>query len=124
MPMITVYTLGNCDTCRRATKWLRDNAVAFTEKAIRETPPPLSELRHALAATGGERRKLLNTSGRDYRELRIAEKVPALSDAEFLRLLAGNGNLIKRPFLSGSGLALTGFNEAAWQAALFSTRAL
>lgn len=115
--MITVYTLGNCDTCRRATKWLRDNDVDFVERAIRETPPPVSELRQALAAAGSERRKLLNTSGRDYRELQVAEKLPSLSDAEFLRLLAGNGNLIKRPFAVGPGVALTGFNEAAWQAA-------
>jgi arsenate reductase len=35
-----------------------------------------------------------------------------------LALLAGNGNLVKRPFLLGDGVALTGFDEAAWAAAL------
>ena len=41
----TIYTLANCSTCRDATKWLRARAVAFEEKAIRETPPTLAELR-------------------------------------------------------------------------------
>jgi len=29
-------------------------------------------------------------------------------------LLARNGNLVKRPFLIGSGVGLVGFDEAEW----------
>jgi arsenate reductase (glutaredoxin) len=116
--MLKVYTYANCDTCRRAVKWLRAHELAFEERAIRETPPGPSELRKMLAAQDGELRKLFNTSGRDYREQKLGEKLPAMSEAAALALLAGNGNLVKRPFLLGAGAALVGFDEKVWAAAL------
>lgn len=116
--MPTLYTLANCDTCRAATKWLRAQGLGFEERAIRETPPSLAELRAMLAAQGGDVRRLFNTSGRDYREQKIGDKLPALSTAAALDLLRGNGNLVKRPFLVGDGVGLVGFNEKAWAAAL------
>ncbi len=115
---LKLYTLSNCDTCRRAVKWLRARGVAFEERAIRETPPTPAELRAMLAAQHGERRKLFNTAGGDYREQKLGEKLPVLSDAAALALLAANGNLVKRPFLIGAGVALTGFDAAVWAAAL------
>ena len=115
---LKLYTLSNCDTCRRAVAWLRSRGIAFDERAIRETPPTLAELRAMLAAHSGELRKLFNTSGRDYREQQLGEKLPAMSEAAALALLAANGNLVKRPFLLGGGVALVGFDENIWAAAL------
>ena len=116
--MLKVYTYANCDTCRRAVKWLRVHNLAFDERAIRETPPTAAELRTMLRAQGGEIRKLFNTSGRDYREKKLGEKLPAMSEAEALSLLGGNGNLVKRPFLLGDDVALVGFDEKAWRTVL------
>lgn len=114
MGTLTLYTLSNCDTCRRATKWLRDRGITFVERAIRETPPSLPELETMRSAYLGELRPLFNTSGKDYRELGIAEKLPRLSEKEALELLSRNGNLVKRPFLIGEGVAKVGFNEEQW----------
>lgn len=127
--MLRIYTLSNCDTCRAATKWLRAHALDFDERPIRQTPPTVVELRAALAANGGELRKLFNTSGRDYREQKLGEKLDTLSVAAALALLAGNGNLVKRPFLIGDGsgnsdgsdkggVALMGFDAERWRAML------
>lgn len=121
MSLLKVYTLSNCDTCRRATKWLKARGVSFEERAIRETPPTLSELRTMLAARKAEGAgllKLFNTAGGDYREQKLGEKLPTLTEAQALALLAGNGNLVKRPFAIGEGVALVGFAEGAWAAAL------
>ncbi len=118
MNQLTVYTYKNCDTCRRAVKWLGSQGLIFEERPIRETPPTRAELRTMLAALNGERRRLFNTSGVDYRELKLGEKLTAMSEAEMFTLLAGNGNLVKRPFLLGVGVALVGFDEAGWSAAL------
>jgi arsenate reductase len=114
--MLTIYTYAQCDRCRAAIKWLKAQGIAFDERPIRETPPSLAELRTMLAAREGDLRKLFNTSGRDYRELQLGEKLPALPSAAALKLLAGNGNLVKRPFLLGPGVALVGFDEAVWRA--------
>lgn len=116
--MLTIYTLANCDRCRAATAWLRENRIEFRERAIRETPPSGAELKTMLAAYQGDRRKLFNTAGRDYREQKLGEKLPELTDSAALSLLAGNGNLVKRPFLLGPGVARVGFDEAAWRATL------
>ncbi|MBL9203147.1 MAG: Spx/MgsR family RNA polymerase-binding regulatory protein [Opitutaceae bacterium] len=115
--MLKIYTLSNCDSCRAAVKWLRARGVAFSEHAIRETPPTAAELRAMLAAHGGELRRLFNTSGRDYRDQKLGEKLPGLAPAAALALLASNGNLVKRPFLIGGDRALVGFDAETWAAA-------
>ena len=120
MKPLTVYTYANCDTCRLAVKWLRAHKVAFTEKAIRETPPAMRELKAMLAHQGGDLRRLFNTSGRDYREQKLGATLPGLSESEALGLLAANGNLVKRPFVIGETVGLVGFDEARWRATLGS----
>lgn len=115
--MLRVYTLSQCDRCRQAVKWLRARGMEFEERSIRETPPSPPELRAMLEAHGGRIRPLFNTAGRDYREEKLAEKLPALTPSAALLLLAANGNLVKRPFVIGDGVALVGFDAAAWAAA-------
>ena len=121
MKAVTVYTLKNCSTCRDAVKWLAARGIKFTEKPIRETPPGVAELRTMLAAQPGGLRRLFNSSGLEYRALGLAQKLPGLTETEALSLLAGNGSLVKRPFLLGPGVALVGFDEQVWSAVLDQT---
>ena len=44
---MTIYTLKTCDSCRKATKWLKENHIPFQEIPIRETPPSTEDLRRA-----------------------------------------------------------------------------
>jgi arsenate reductase len=113
-----VYTYANCDSCRRAVKWLKAHGLAFEEVAIRETPPTVRELRAMLEVQGGVIRKMFNTSGQEYRAQGLAEKLPLLSETEAVALLSANGNLVKRPFLITGKMGLVGFHEAEWRAAL------
>lgn len=115
---VEIHALKTCDSCRKATKWLKENKIAFDEIPIRETPPTLAELRIALENLNGDIRKLFNTSGLDYRSLNLKEKLPTLSKDDALELLASNGNLIKRPFLIYGETTLVGFNPDQWSAAL------
>lgn len=116
--MITVYTYQKCSTCRAALAWLAANAVPHETKPIRETPPSMPELKSALELHNGEIRRLFNTSGMDYRALGMKEKLPAMTENEALALLAANGNLVKRPFVTGPGIALNGFKPEVWKKAL------
>ena len=118
MRVITVYTLAQCSTCRAAVKWLAARGVRFVEKPIRETPPTVAELRTMLAGQPGGLRRLFNSSGLEYRALDLAHRLPRMNEAEALDLLAGNGSLVKRPFLLGPGVALVGFDEKLWSASL------
>lgn len=116
--MFTVYVYQNCSTCRDALKWLAAQGIAHQVKPIRETPPGVAELKTALDLMDGEVRRLFNTSGVDYRALGIKDKLPAMSESEALELLSRNGNLVKRPFLIGDGIALAGFKAAVWEKTL------
>ena len=116
MPL-RIYTLSNCDRCRAATKWLRAHSIPFEEIPIREQPPSIAELK-TMWRTLDDIRRLFNTSGRDYRELNLGEKLDGLDEPAVFALLHENGNLVKRPFLVGDGVALIGFSEEAWQRAL------
>lgn len=110
-----LYTYSGCDTCRKAAKWLRARGLHIPETPIREHPPTLAELRTMLDHLGGERRRLFNTSGQDYRALNLKDRLPSLTDEEALALLAANGNLVRRPFLLTDAGGTTGFQEAEWE---------
>ena len=116
--MLTIYTYQKCGTCREALKWLDARGISYQVKPIRETPPTVAELKTMLAAMGGDLRKLFNTSGVDYRELGMKDRLPEMAETEALELLATNGNLVKRPFVTGRGKALVGFKQAVWLEAL------
>ena len=119
MSRLIAYLHPTCSTCEQARQWLQQRGVDFVEKDIRATPPTVRELQAMMAAQGGDRKKLLNTSGIEYRKQGLAAKLPGMDDAGALALLAGNGMLIKRPFVLGpGGVGLVGFDEKKWAAAL------
>ncbi|MFM8469468.1 MAG: arsenate reductase family protein [Limisphaerales bacterium] len=112
---LRLYAYANCDTCRRAKKFLEARRLAFDAIPIREQPPTKAELKRMLANYGGDLRRLFNTSGGDYKAMKLAERLPNLSVDEALALLAANGNLVKRPFLLTDKSGLVGFKEPEWE---------
>lgn len=112
---LKIYTYAKCGTCRKAVKFLDAHGIAFTEIPIRERPPTQPELEKMLGYMGGDIRKLFNTSGGDYKELKLKDKLPKLSASEAVSLLNGNGNLVKRPFVLSNGSGTVGFKEDVWK---------
>jgi arsenate reductase (glutaredoxin) len=111
---LRVYAYKNCDSCRRALKWLEAHQVAHEVVPIREQPPTEAEFK-AMLGRVGDLRRLFNTSGRDYKALNMKDRLPKLSEAEALALLAQNGNLVKRPFAISAQVGTTGFDEEKWR---------
>lgn len=107
-----------CSTCQKAKKWLEANGVAFTDRHIVEQNPTAEELAAWQAKSGLPLKKFFNTSGQLYRQMNLAEKLPAMTEAEQLALLATNGMLVKRPLVVGESFVLIGFKEAEWTAKL------
>lgn len=112
--MIRVYGYDRCSTCRKAVQWLEAKGIEFELKAIKETPPSKKELAEMLGHYGGELRRLFNTSGMDYREMGLKDRLPEMGRDEAFELLRGNGMLVKRPFLIGDGKGIVGFREQDW----------
>jgi len=107
-----------CTTCQKARKWLVANGIAFEERHIKENNPTLAELKEWHRQSGLPLKKFFNTSGLLYKELKLKDRLPTMSDEEQFNLLASDGLLVKRPILVDEGFVLVGFNEAEWKAVL------
>ena len=99
----------------KALKWLEENNVEFTERAIKEENPTYDEFKEWYQMSELPLKKFFNTSGLLYKELQLKDKLPQMSEEEQLQLLATDGMLVKRPLVVGDDFVLTGFKEADWQ---------
>lgn len=107
-----------CSTCCKAKAWLESNGISFTAREIKAQNPTAGELRQWQQRSGLPLKKFFNTSGLQYKALDLKNKLPAMSEAEQLDLLASDGMLVKRPILVGEDFVLVGFREAEWKDAL------
>ena len=112
-----IYVYSKCSTCQKALAFLAKNKIPFTKKEIVTIPPSLRELKMMLDYKVNLR-KLFNTSGQLYRELKLSEKLDEITEKEALQLLSQNGMLVKRPFALSDHVGLLGFNETEWSNAL------
>ncbi len=112
--MILFVEYPKCSTCQKAKKWLVENQVEFEERHIVEDNPSKEELKAWYEKSGLPLKRFFNTSGMKYKELKLKDKLPDMSEEEQLELLASDGMLVKRPVLVGDNFVLTGFKEKEW----------
>lgn len=103
-----------CSTCRKAKKWLDTHNIAYTDRHIAEDNPSYEELKTWYKKSGLPLKKFFNTSGLLYKDMKLKDKLPAMSEEEQLKLLATDGMLVKRPLLVDESRILVGFKEAEW----------
>ena len=109
--MILFVEYPKCSTCQKAKKWLSENQVEFEDRHIVEDNPSKEELKAWYEKSGLPLKRFFNTSGMKYKELKLKDKLPDMSEEEQLELLASDGMLVKRPVLVGDDFVLTGFKE-------------
>ena len=98
-----------CSTCRKAKKWLEENNIEYEERHIIDENPSYEELKKKKKKSDLTLNKFFNTSGMKYRELKLKDKRPEMSEDEQLKLLSTDGMLVKRPVIVGDDFVLTGF---------------
>ena len=104
-----------CTTCQKAKKFLDEHCADYALRHIKEENPTADELRAWWKESGLPLKKFFNTSGIQYRELSLKDRLPAMSEEEQLTLLATDGMLVKRPLLVGDGFVLIGFRQGEWE---------
>ena len=104
-----------CTTCKKAKAWLESNGVAFDDRHIVEANPTAEELKAWWQMSGLPLKKFFNTSGLLYKELKLKDKIPTMTEEEQIELLSTNGMLVKRPLIIGDDFVLVGFKEAEWE---------
>jgi len=109
--VLKVYYYPKCGTCRKALKWLQEQGRELELHDLFEQSPSEQTVRDWLRASGLPVRKLFNTSGEVYKELKLKDKLPSMTEDEQIALLASNGRLVKRPVVTDGKQATVGFKE-------------
>ena len=115
MTQIVLYGIPNCDTVRKARKWLDTEGVDHRFHDFRKDGTDPERLAGWVRTAG--RDTLLNRRGTTWRKLPDTAK-EAIDDDAGISLMVEHPALIKRPVVEHAGGLLVGFDEAEWRAAL------
>ncbi|AWW72954.1 ArsC family reductase [Erythrobacter sp. KY5] len=113
---IHLYGIPNCDTVKKARKWLEANGHEYTFHDYKKEGADADKLASWIEAKGVD--TVLNKRGTTYRKLTDAEKAAAADSHEAVALLVQHPSMIKRPVVEHSNTILVGFKEDEWSAAL------
>ncbi|WP_372762482.1 ArsC family reductase [Pseudoalteromonas sp.] len=109
--MFTLYGISNCDTIKKAKKYLTDHSIAFTFHDYRKdgiTTDMVNEFASQL-----DWQQLLNKRGTTYRAL-TAEQKQNLTKDSAISLLVEQPAMVKRPLLVVNGQYHLGFKAAQY----------
>jgi len=113
--MIKIYGIKNCDSVKKAIKFLKENELEYSLQDFKTDP--VDNTKVSTWAKSVEMKQLFNTRGTTYRTLKLKEL--DLNDEQKLQWLSKENMLIKRPVIEYSqDKVLVGFNEDQYKEAL------
>lgn len=98
--MISIYGLKNCDTCRKALKWLEAGSVSHIFYDLRKDGVTRDQIAHWVKTVGTD--LLINRRGTTWRGLAEADK-NITDDTQAIDLIVEHLALIKRPLIEHEG---------------------
>ncbi|BBP43515.1 Spx/MgsR family RNA polymerase-binding regulatory protein [Thiosulfativibrio zosterae] len=110
-----LYGIPNCDTVRKARKWLETHQIAHEFIDFRKGDFTQKDIQAWLKLVPFE--TVLNPKSTAWKTL-TAEQTQAVKSQQDLGLLVEYPTLIKRPVLFSDNLVIFGFNEAQYQTLL------
>ena len=110
---MTLFGIKNCDTVRKARKWLEQNNLDVNFHDFREDGLATEQIEQWASIVGWE--TLFNKRSTSFRNLTDAEKND-ISEKKAIALMQLYPTLIKRPVLAASGKVNVGFKEADYKA--------
>lgn len=106
-----MFGIPNCDTVKKARRWLDEQGLDYQFVDIRQTPVSTEQWQHWLDSFG---LKLVNKSSTSWRALN-PDQQQNLSLDSALSLLQQNPTLMKRPVVISPNQKLLGFSADAYQ---------
>ena len=106
--MIVVFGLSNCDSCRKALTWLKNQKFEYHFVDYRKNVLEESRLSNWIKDVGWE--NILNRRSLTWRDL-SSEKKGGLTADSAKTLMLEFPTLIKRPVIETGGRVLIGFKE-------------
>ena len=111
---ITLFGIPNCDTMKKARRWLEANDVLYIFHDYKKSGVPEKELKQWVKKVGWE--ILLNRRGTTWRKLDDSVK-ENIDEASAIQVMIENPSAIKRPVLEIDDQLLVGFSEDAYKEA-------
>lgn len=109
---LILYGISNCDTVKKARRWLDEQGVAYRYHDVRKDGLDAARLQNWIDALGWD--KLLNKAGTTFRKLPDAQK-DGLDAAAAKALMLEQPAMIRRPVVEAAGGISVGFSVADWQ---------
>lgn len=107
-----IYGIPNCDTVKKARKWLEAANVSYDFHDYKKLGADEAVLRAAIAAHGLD--VVLNKRGTTWRKLGASKQAKAESVDGAVVLMLENPSIIKRPIAANGDVLLVGFNQEDW----------
>ncbi|NVK19927.1 MAG: ArsC family reductase [Methylocystaceae bacterium] len=107
--MIKLVGLKNCDTCRKAKKWLEAEGIAHDFHDVRKDGLSSQDVQKWASELGWE--ALLNKRGTTWRSLDDAVK-ENIDEARAIALIVEHPALMKRPVFVTDNELILGFKQA------------
>jgi len=108
--MLKVYGIKNCDSVRKAIKYLKAQEIPYIFVDFREAPVGKQEVDEWLKQS--DIKTLFNTRGKTYRTLKLKEL--NLSDKDKQTWLSKENMLIKRPVITFDDNVIVGYNDSEY----------
>jgi len=113
--MVHTFGIKNCDTMKKARRWLDESGVDYTFHDFKAEAIDSKRLKAWCVSVGWER--LLNRRGLTWRALKDDQKSDMDADRA-IALMVESPTLIKRPVLEIGGHIEVGFSPACYAALL------
>ena len=107
-----LYGIPNCDTIKKAKKWLADNNITYAFHDYRKDGIEADFLASAEAELGWE--AMLNKRGTTFRQLSDEDKSD-IDKEKALKLLLLHPAMVKRPILFHNNAYHIGFKPAQYE---------
>lgn len=111
--MTKLYGIKNCDTVKKAMKWLMDNGVEYQFHDYKKDGVDEVKLTEFVKKFGWE--KLLNRKGATWRQLSEQEQNKIMDDKSALELMKEKPSIIKRPIIDFGSKQLIGFDVGEYE---------
>lgn len=112
MSSVTLYGIKNCDTVKKARKWLDDHSVSYTFHDFRVEGLNKNLINNFLKQIDTE--TLINKRGTTWRKLSDEEKA-IKNKTQAIELMIENPTIIKRPVLATNGKLTVGFSNEVYE---------
>jgi len=109
--MTTLYGIKNCDTVRKARRWLKEHDIDYRFHDVREDGINKTLLNNWVKALGWE--QLLNRRGTTWRQL-PADLRGSIDCASATNVMLSQPAIIKRPLLEHDKQLYLGFSDARY----------